>query len=146
MIFLFLFCCEISALFQSLLYEGCGRTINPVNGAVGLLCSGNWHACHAAVDTVLAGGVLGPLPETFAGVMTPALDDTVSKDTTYPQLRPLAFMHGVAEIMNHNKSSLDPECYGNITSTRALKLSGSGESNMKSYGDYEKKRVLNLFL
>ncbi|KAJ0086784.1 hypothetical protein Patl1_08837 [Pistacia atlantica] len=42
------------ALFQSLLFEACGRTINPVDGAVGLLSSGNWHLCQAAVETVLA--------------------------------------------------------------------------------------------
>ncbi|KAL8030075.1 hypothetical protein ABFX02_14G264400 [Erythranthe guttata] len=47
------------ALFQSLLFEACGRTVNPVNGAVGLLSSGNWHICQAAVETVLAGGALG---------------------------------------------------------------------------------------
>ncbi|KAL0454302.1 UNVERIFIED_CONTAM: LOB domain-containing protein 37 [Sesamum latifolium] len=51
------------ALFQSLLFEACGRTVNPVNGAVGLLWTGNWHVCQSAVETVLRGGVLGPLPE-----------------------------------------------------------------------------------
>ncbi|WOL11889.1 LOB domain-containing protein 37-like [Canna indica] len=50
------------ALFQSLLFEACGRTINPIGGAVGLLWTGNWHLCQAAVDTVLRGGELGPLP------------------------------------------------------------------------------------
>ncbi|KHN12987.1 LOB domain-containing protein 39 [Glycine soja] len=39
------------ALFQSLLFEACGRTVNPVNGAVGLLWTGNWHVCQAAVET-----------------------------------------------------------------------------------------------
>lgn len=51
------------ALFQSLLFEACGRTVNPVNGAVGLLWTGNWHLCQAAVETVLRGGTLGPMPE-----------------------------------------------------------------------------------
>ncbi|WOL17645.1 LOB domain-containing protein 37-like [Canna indica] len=54
------------ALFQSLLYEACGRTINPVNGAVGLLWSGNWHLCQAAAETVLRGGSLHPLPDLAA--------------------------------------------------------------------------------
>uniref|UniRef100_A0A2P2L5Y3 LOB domain-containing protein 37 n=1 Tax=Rhizophora mucronata TaxID=61149 RepID=A0A2P2L5Y3_RHIMU len=63
---LFFFYC-VSALFQSLLYEACGRTVNPVNGAVGLLCTGNWHVCQAAVYTVLGGGTLGPLPELLNG-------------------------------------------------------------------------------
>ncbi|KAI4298547.1 hypothetical protein L6164_032094 [Bauhinia variegata] len=55
-----------SALFQSLLYEAVGRTINPVTGAVGLLSTGNWHLCHLAVETVLRGGVLSPLPQLCA--------------------------------------------------------------------------------
>lgn len=50
-----------TALFQSLLFEACGRTVNPVNGAVGLLSSGNWHVCQTAVETVLSGGALRPL-------------------------------------------------------------------------------------
>lgn len=45
-----------NALFQSLLFEAVGRTVNPVNGAIGLLSTGNWYLCQAAVRTVLAGG------------------------------------------------------------------------------------------
>ncbi|EPS64161.1 hypothetical protein M569_10618, partial [Genlisea aurea] len=48
------------ALFRSLLFEACGRTVNPVDGAVGLLSSGNWHLCQAAVEDVLAGKSLRP--------------------------------------------------------------------------------------
>ncbi|RDX64188.1 LOB domain-containing protein 38 [Mucuna pruriens] len=59
------------ALFQSLLFEACGRTVNPVNGAVGLLWTGNWHVCQAAVETVLRGGTLRPMPE-FMGLDAPA--------------------------------------------------------------------------
>ncbi|GJN12712.1 hypothetical protein PR202_ga31017 [Eleusine coracana subsp. coracana] len=51
------------ALFQSLLYEAARRTINPVNGAVGLLGTGNWHLCQAAIETVLRDSAIGPLPE-----------------------------------------------------------------------------------
>ncbi|KAL2529580.1 LOB domain-containing protein 38-like [Forsythia ovata] len=49
------------ALFQSLLFEACGRTVNPVNGAVGLLSTGNWHICQAAVEKVLGGSTLQPI-------------------------------------------------------------------------------------
>ncbi|CAN6184148.1 unnamed protein product [Urochloa humidicola] len=56
------------AVFQSLLYEAAGRTINPVSGAVGLLGAGNWHLCQAAVETVLRGGGIRPLPEFDGGV------------------------------------------------------------------------------
>ncbi|KAJ1291686.1 hypothetical protein BS78_02G335000 [Paspalum vaginatum] len=51
------------AVFQSLLYEAAGRTINPVSGAVGLLAAGSWQLCLAAVETVLRGGGIRPLPE-----------------------------------------------------------------------------------
>ena len=50
--------CRAAALFQSLLYEACGRTINPVYGSAGLLWSGQWHLCEAAVDSVLRGNAL----------------------------------------------------------------------------------------
>ncbi|XP_051140219.1 LOB domain-containing protein 38-like [Andrographis paniculata] len=55
------------AVFQSLLFEAAGRTVNPVNGAVGLLWTGNWRVCQAAVETVLRGGALKPIPELLAG-------------------------------------------------------------------------------
>lgn len=55
-----------SALFQSLLFEACGRTVNPVNGAVGLLWTGNWNACQSAVETVLGGGALLPISRSPA--------------------------------------------------------------------------------
>ncbi|KAE9589351.1 hypothetical protein Lal_00000079 [Lupinus albus] len=52
-----------SALFESLVYEAVGRTINPVNGVVGLLWSGNWHLCQLGVEKVLKGGSpLNPNP------------------------------------------------------------------------------------
>ncbi|MCE5166167.1 hypothetical protein HAX54_015258 [Datura stramonium] len=60
-------------LFHSLLYEAVGRTVNPVNGAVGLLWTGNWNVCQAAVETVLSGGMLSPIPE-FLG-RTRAVDE-----------------------------------------------------------------------
>lgn len=46
--------------------------MNPVNGAVGLLWTGNWHVCQAAVETVLRGGTLRPIPELL-GVGAPSL-------------------------------------------------------------------------
>uniref|UniRef100_A0A0D9V1H0 LOB domain-containing protein n=1 Tax=Leersia perrieri TaxID=77586 RepID=A0A0D9V1H0_9ORYZ len=43
------------AVFRSLLYEACGRIVNPIYGSVGLLWSGQWPACQAAVEAVLKG-------------------------------------------------------------------------------------------
>lgn len=65
----------LSALFQSLLFEACGRTVNPVNGAVGLLWTGNWQVCQAAVDTVLSGGTLRPIPGILSGPFKPGFDE-----------------------------------------------------------------------
>lgn len=71
-----------SGLFQSLLFEACGRTVNPVFGAVGLLWTGNWHVCQSAVETVLRGGELAPLPEflDLEGVETPASEAYLAEE------------------------------------------------------------------
>ncbi|CAN6287540.1 unnamed protein product [Urochloa humidicola] len=56
------------ALFRSLLYEACGRTINPVSGAIGLMWTGNWDLCQAAADAVLRGDslrALSAIPAAF---------------------------------------------------------------------------------
>ncbi|XWS60967.1 hypothetical protein CRYUN_Cryun07bG0084400 [Craigia yunnanensis] len=42
-------------IFKSLLYEACGRIVDPIHGSIGLMCSGNWHLCQTAVDAVLSG-------------------------------------------------------------------------------------------
>ncbi|GMI70691.1 LOB domain-containing protein 42 [Hibiscus trionum] len=60
------------AIFRSLLYEACGRVVNPVYGSVGMLYSGNWVECQAAVDAVLKGSQITqtssppPPPESFS--------------------------------------------------------------------------------
>ncbi|KAJ7943163.1 LOB domain-containing protein [Quillaja saponaria] len=56
------------AIFKSLLYEACGRIVNPVYGSLGLFCSGNWVQSQAAVDSVLAGSHI------VNGVPVPVLD------------------------------------------------------------------------
>ncbi|KAK4490578.1 hypothetical protein RD792_001262 [Penstemon davidsonii] len=42
-------------IFRSLLYESCGRIVNPIYGSVGLLWSGSWQLCQNAVEAVLKG-------------------------------------------------------------------------------------------
>ncbi|XP_074568756.1 LOB domain-containing protein 37-like [Curcuma longa] len=58
------------AAFRSLLYEACGRTINPVGGATGLLWMGWWQLCLEAVETVLCGGTIRPLLAEVSGIAT----------------------------------------------------------------------------
>ncbi|XP_066374149.1 LOB domain-containing protein 38-like [Miscanthus floridulus] len=56
------------ALFRSLLYEACGRTINPVSGAIGLMWTGNWDLCQASAAAVLRGDslrALSTIPAAF---------------------------------------------------------------------------------
>ncbi|XP_072961081.1 LOB domain-containing protein 41-like [Typha angustifolia] len=50
------------AIFRSLLYEACGRIVNPTYGSVGLLWSGSWQHCQAAVEAVLKGAPIAQLP------------------------------------------------------------------------------------
>ncbi|KAK8944641.1 LOB domain-containing protein 41 [Platanthera zijinensis] len=61
----------LAPLFLSLLYEACGRIVSPIYGSAGLLWSGRWQLCQAAVDSVLNGVPILPSPSEFA-VSNPA--------------------------------------------------------------------------
>ncbi|KAB2064888.1 hypothetical protein ES319_A09G051600v1 [Gossypium barbadense] len=72
-------------VFKSLLYEACGRIVDPVHGSVGLMCSGNWHLCEAAVDAVLNGAPIKQVPSELSATKCPPLKSSfdirhVSKD------------------------------------------------------------------
>ncbi|XP_061369066.1 LOB domain-containing protein 41-like [Gastrolobium bilobum] len=54
------------AIFRSLLYEACGRIVNPIYGSVGLLWSGSWQLCQAAVEAVLKGSPITPITSDAA--------------------------------------------------------------------------------
>lgn len=56
----------ITGIFRSLLYEACGRIVNPIYGSVGLLWSGKWSLCHNAVEAVLNGAPITPIPSDSA--------------------------------------------------------------------------------
>lgn len=57
----FCFCFVFTAIFRSLLYEACGRIVNPIYGSVGLMWSGSWQLCQAAVEAVLKGAPITPI-------------------------------------------------------------------------------------
>ncbi|KAL3512251.1 hypothetical protein ACH5RR_024968 [Cinchona calisaya] len=57
-------------VFRSLLYEACGRIVNPIYGATGLLWSGNWHLCQAAVEAVLSGSPISQVSADSAACIT----------------------------------------------------------------------------
>lgn len=71
------------AIFQSLLFEAAGRTINPVNGAVGLLWTGNWHECQAAVETVLRSGTLRPVSVSEFHSTSPGFNGVSDSSNTF---------------------------------------------------------------
>ncbi|KAJ6738787.1 LOB DOMAIN-CONTAINING PROTEIN 40 [Salix koriyanagi] len=54
------------AIFRSLLYEACGRIVNPIYGSVGLMWSGSWPLCQAAVEAVLKGVPITPINSEIA--------------------------------------------------------------------------------
>ncbi|CAL9781688.1 unnamed protein product [Musa acuminata subsp. burmannicoides] len=62
------------AIFRSLLYEACGRIVNPIYGSVGLLWSGSWQLCQAAMEAVLKGSPIVQIPsEAAAATPVPPL-------------------------------------------------------------------------
>ncbi|XP_022940004.1 LOB domain-containing protein 39-like [Cucurbita moschata] len=146
-----------SALFQSLLFEACGRTVNPVSGAVGLLSSGNWHVCQAAAETVLRGGVpRANLGIEFSGNPTAETESSLSLNTDvwtsttqniqfYPsspfdsrRLSDLSLATGKGKThLLENRRSLDSE-------ESVMTSFGSADN---SDGDRRKERkLLNLFI
>ncbi|MCO5605755.1 hypothetical protein L7F22_059939 [Adiantum nelumboides] len=96
------------ALFQSLLYEACGRIVNPVFGAVGMLWRGNWPECQAAVETVLKGGSLKPTacPPSTKPLHT-SQGNLLSKR---PHNIPEANMSSGAEAKRFRPSNFHVEC------------------------------------
>ncbi|XP_050365978.1 LOB domain-containing protein 37-like [Argentina anserina] len=108
------------ALFQSLLFEACGRTVNPVSGAVGLLSSGNWHVCHASVQSVLSGGVLRPLPPAM---LTPNLEEsqvTINRNS--------------CGIQNFHYASLPSMLYHEVDRSQPLDVGLSLKPNLAAAG------------
>ncbi|KAJ4808178.1 LOB domain-containing protein 41 [Rhynchospora pubera] len=59
-----------AAIFRSLLYEACGRIVNPIYGSVGLLWSEQWHLCQAAVESVLKGTPISQIATATASTTT----------------------------------------------------------------------------
>ncbi|KAI3972725.1 hypothetical protein MKX01_019383 [Papaver californicum] len=97
------------ALFQSLLFEACGRTVNPVNGAVGLLWTGNWQICQTAVETVLRGGTLRPISDVMSGNEIQTFDQSddlsVSIQAQQPNFSTMESKKTIKLDDNHNSNN-----------------------------------------
>ncbi|XP_041016457.1 LOB domain-containing protein 37-like [Juglans microcarpa x Juglans regia] len=144
------------ALFQSLLYEACGRTVNPVDGAVGLLSRGMWHVCQLAVETALAGGTLTPITDiTSAGISTDASGNDES--SVQSLFRPSVQRMQENQPSNPLTLSLQPRFSSEIGSTvprlpapwrvkRSMDMMISFKSEMTSLASSgNDRKLLNLF-
>lgn len=80
------------AIFRSLLYEACGRIVNPVYGSAGLLWSRSWQLCQAAVEAVLSGEPIAQVstdsPPLKACDIRHVSRDEDSTASTPPEIRP----------------------------------------------------------
>ncbi|CAI9096205.1 OLC1v1032291C1 [Oldenlandia corymbosa var. corymbosa] len=86
-------------IFRSLLYEACGRIINPIYGAAGLMWSGNWERCQSAVEAVLAGKPIMKVSET---------DDDVGQGHPIMPLKGCDIRH-----LGKNSNGLNSNFYNN---------------------------------
>ncbi|KAH7849910.1 hypothetical protein Vadar_024830 [Vaccinium darrowii] len=120
------------SLFRSLLFEACGRTVNPVNGALGLLSTGNWHLCQVAVQTVLSGGTIRPI---CAGILTPQTDEASE-----------AFRSTQKWYNNTKQSSVERNMsFSSEESEVLISFDGSDSDATNDLGGEEPK-LLNLFV
>ena len=143
-----------TALFQSLLFEACGRTVNPVNGAVGLLSSGNWHICEAAVDTILRGGILRPIPPQFlprAAAPPPAVihTDTLQFPNVYGI--PYQLLHQPMRLLNYDVIEEGPQRMREATpfGSESSAITINFEENDRDAlcgGIGQERKLLNLFI
>ncbi|KAL4588616.1 hypothetical protein LXL04_001508 [Taraxacum kok-saghyz] len=150
------------ALFQSLLFEACGRTVNPVNGAVGLLWTGNWHVCQSAVETVLRGGSIRAMPELFSVGSTPVMtenDDTseaINCNFDVSKVRPEDLNLGLTssglddDMRRSSGSGRNTNTHRRLTEKRrAVSPSDASETTTLESGlgsDFSETKLLRLFL
>ncbi|KAJ4960790.1 hypothetical protein NE237_020700 [Protea cynaroides] len=99
------------AIFRSLLYEACGRIVNPIYGSVGLLWSGSWQLCQTAVEAVLKGAPIVQIPSEAAvipGVPMKAYDIRhVSKEENSTVSQEL--LHKVKTRGRFKRSAIKPK-------------------------------------
>ncbi|CAL1410611.1 unnamed protein product [Linum trigynum] len=128
-----------SALFQSLLFEACGRTVNPVNGAVGLLSSGNWRLCQDAVETVLAGGSLQALP----GIRQAGADE--SSEDRFSAVGSVRRLWPSSGAGSENRRSSGERRVSRLATGVSFLGEESETTTFESSGG-DRKKLLNLFV
>ncbi|XP_078153472.1 LOB domain-containing protein 40-like [Carex rostrata] len=114
-------------IFRSLLYDACGRIVNPIHGSVGLLWSGSWPMVQAAVDAVMKGepivsissdsATAGSGPHPTCGirhVYKTSLDAELRKvsKTTRTRFKRTAKSIKLETNHEHSNCSSEPDCHG----------------------------------
>ncbi|KAJ6803346.1 LOB domain-containing protein 41-like [Iris pallida] len=111
------------AIFRSLLYEACGRIVNPIYGSVGLLWSDSWQTCQAAVEAVLSGK---PIAQTTPSSSSP------------PALNPYDIRHVAAAADLHRPAKASRTRFKKSAQPRAarpeLRRADSHESSENESG------------
>ncbi|XP_044494524.1 LOB domain-containing protein 42-like [Mangifera indica] len=100
------------AIFRSLLYEACGRIVDPISGSVGLLWSGKWVQCQAAVDAVLKGKPImqNPPSSSYSSSNSSTTTTATTTASALHQIPPLKFY----DIRHVSK---DPNSSSGVTTT-----------------------------
>lgn len=116
---------------------------------MGLLSTGNWPVCEAAVETVLAGGTLRPV--SGVGVLSPdsnEASEAFCNSGGLWRVQPPFFMHGSDgdEMMVEFESDQNMSASASFRSSEASDVWGSfGSCGIEGVGGKEPK-LLNLFV
>lgn len=104
------------AIFRSLLFEACGRMMNPIHGSVGLLSSGNWALCREGVENILRGSFPSITPDSSAAravrMETTAFRELHRSVTTRGKLKGLSHSKARRKLREHasTTSHMDSSC------------------------------------
>lgn len=124
-------------MFSSLLYDACGRMLDPIFGSVGLVGSGNWEVCQAGVESILRGNSASHVVPMEA--MAGDLHRVKTKDRfkNVSRAKPRRKQRKSALLNNHivSRSKSDGWCY--VTNS----LQGAAE-NGKSNTEQERNEFV----
>lgn len=126
---------------------------------VGLLWSGNWHVCQEAVETVLSGGALRPLPGILTGVVAPNCDESSDRFSAAAYAVHNMARNQSRSFAKENNNEAMSDHHVNLCLARgkggrdkrgrdAVSFYTGGESETISFESSggDKKRLLNLFV
>lgn len=113
------------AIFRSLLYEACGRKVNPIHGSLGLLCSGDWSECQAGVERILNGSFPAVTKADTESHIVPieAMASAVRRTRARSRLKGLSSVKckgkegELAAISNHMDLSSKSDDWGSLINT-----------------------------